>query len=248
MAESTERKGNPCIRALLAMLALLLIQEGVGKAGSAVADLFSYRLLDPDGAFGWQSVHHAVLLLLAVGVVALLGKPLKSNFGFQIGDSKTGIRYFVIFTAALTAISLGYHVFLKIGGSPVTYAFPLNARNVLGTLGFQLLLSGTAEETLYRALPITVLVFALGRGVKVKGSVTLEILLASLLFAAAHIRWSLSPFSLNASVPQLLYAFAIGTVQGMAYQESRSVLYPMLMHSVSNVLMVGAGYLFASAV
>jgi membrane protease YdiL (CAAX protease family) len=49
----------------------------------------------------------------------------------------------------------------------------------------------------------------------------------------------------DASISQLIYAFAIGTVQGMAYQESRSVLYPILMHSVSNVLMVGTGYLFA---
>jgi hypothetical protein len=63
--------------------------------------------------------------------------------------------------------------------------------------------------------------------------------------AIAHIKWSVSPFTVDASISQLIYAFAIGTVQGMAYQESRSVLYPILMHSVSNVLMVGTGYLFA---
>jgi len=34
------------------------------------------------------------------------------------------------------------------------------------------------------------------------------------------------------------------TIQGIAYQESQSVLYPMLMHSLANVLMVGTGYLF----
>lgn len=98
-------------------------------------------------------------------------------------------------------------------GQPLTYDFTLDQRNVLGTLGFQLLLSGTSEEILYRALPITVLV--------------------------------LSPFAADANISQLFYAFAIGSVQGMAYQESRSVLYPVLMHSVSNVLMVGVGYLFA---
>jgi hypothetical protein len=43
-------------------------------------------------------------------------------------------------------------------GQPLTYDFTLDQRNVLGTLGFQLLLSGTSEEILYRALPITVLV------------------------------------------------------------------------------------------
>jgi len=43
---------------------------------------------------------------------------------------------------------------------------------------------------------------------------------------------------------RLLYAFVLGTINGIAYQQSRSVLYPMLMHSISNVLMVGTGYLF----
>jgi hypothetical protein len=32
------------------------------------------------------------------------------------------------------------------------YAFPLDKRNVIGKLGFQLLLTGPAEEVVYRAL------------------------------------------------------------------------------------------------
>ena len=85
----------------------------------------------------------------------------------------------------------------------------------------------------------------LGKSVKLKWNITLEVILASLLFSIAHIKWSLSPFMVDANISQLIYAFAIGTVQGMVYQESRSILYPILMHSASNVLMVGTGYLFA---
>ena len=43
---------------------------------------------------------------------------------------------------------------------------------------------------------------------------------------------------------QLLYAMGMGVIQGVAYQKSRSVLYPILIHSLSNLIMVGMGYLF----
>ena len=82
--------------------------------------------------------------------------------------------------------------------------------------------------------------------VRIKGSVTLEVILASLLFAFAHVSWSLSPLHFKADIFQVIYAFVLGTIQGIAYQRTRSILYPMLMHSISNVFMVGGGYLFAA--
>ena len=248
MEKSGLHKRSKPLHVVLAFFLLLFVQELTGKAGNAVANLFTYRMFDPDDVFAWQSVHHIVLILIGLAAILVLRRPLNDRFGFQVGDKKKGMRYVVIFTAVLTVVSLAYHVYLYFSGQPLSYDFALNPRNVLGTLGFQLLLSGTAEEILYRALPITVLVYALGKSVKLKGSFTLEIVLTSLLFSLAHIKWSLSPFSVEASVSQLIYAFAIGTVQGMAYQESRSILYPVLMHSVSNVLMVGTGYLFAALI
>jgi membrane protease YdiL (CAAX protease family) len=239
------REHRKLLFAALTVIALLIVQELAGKAENAIADLFSYNQFDPDHVFAWQSVHHLVMLLIGLTLVAVLSRLLKDNFGFQLGDRKKGIRYFIIFTAVLTIISLIYHIIQYTCGRPLTYGFALNTRNVLGTLGFQLLLSGAAEEILYRALPVTVLVHVLGKSVKLKWDITLEVILASLLFSIAHIKWSLFPFAVDASISQLIYAFAIGTVQGMAYQESRSVYYPILMHSVSNVLMVGTGYLFA---
>jgi len=246
MAKYGVRKLDKPLIIILTVILLLIVQELTGKAANAIADLFSYEKFDPDNVFAWQSVHHMVILIVGLAAVAVLSRPLKSNFGFQLGDRKKGMRYFILFTAALMAISLIYHIITLISEHPVTYGFALNTENVLGTLGFQLLLSGPAEEILYRALPITVLIYIFGRSITLKWSITSEVLLASLLFSIAHIKWTLLPFSLNADVFQLFYAFAIGTVQGMAFQASRSVLYPILMHSISNVLMVGTGYLFAA--
>ena len=36
-----------------------------------------------------------------------------------------------------------------------------------------------------------------------------------------------------------------GIAYGITFQKSRSVLYPAVMHGVSNFVMVGAGYMFA---
>ena len=245
MEKTEPRNPRRAWTVVLAVLALFAAQELIGKAGSAVANLFAYGAVDPDGAYAWQSVHHLVLLAAALAAVAVLRRPLNDRFGFEAGDRIKGMRFVGLFTAAMAAIAILYHLSLRLGGGTLTYGYPLNAGNILGSLGFQLLLSGPAEEILYRALPVTVLLHALGRSVKIRGSVTLEIVIASLLFSAAHVKWTLSPFGVEADLFQLVYAFAVGTVQGVAYRESRSVLYPILMHSLSNVLMVGTGYLFA---
>ncbi|NLK64269.1 MAG: CPBP family intramembrane metalloprotease [Tissierellia bacterium] len=55
---------------------------------------------------------------------------------------------------------------------------------------------------------------------------------------------TLIPFGMEANYYQLLYSFMMGMIQGIVYQKTKSVLYPMLMHSFSNVLSVGTGYFF----
>jgi len=243
----TNRFFNPgqLLRCSLAFIALFVVQVLVGKTGWFVADLFSYDSFDPDHLFAPLSVHHFVQMLIALAVIALLSKLFKADFGFQLGDSKKGLRYFLIFTAVIAVIALLYHILLYAFGQGMVYNFPLTPKNVLGTLGFQLFLSGTAEEILYRALPVTVLVYVFGKSIQIKWDITWEVVLASLLFTVAHIKWSLFPFSVEFNLSQLFYAFAMGIVSGIVYQQSRSIFYPMLMHSISNVLMVGTGYLFA---
>lgn len=228
-----------------AVIVLFIVQELAGRIGGAVADSFSYESFDFYNIYARVSVHHIIQMLIALAIIAVLGKQLKVDFGFKLGDSKKGVRYLKVFTAAFAIVALISHILMYICNQLPTYNFPLNAGNIIGTLGFQLFLSGTSEEILFRALPITVLTYVFGRSVNLKWSITLETIIAAFLFSIAHIKWSLWPFTMNVNYFQLLYAFALGTIQGAAYQESRSILYPMLMHSISNVLMVGTGYIFA---
>lgn len=230
----------------LVFINLFLFQIMAGKFGWAVADVFRYDSLDPDNLFARLSVHHFVQMLIALAVIVAFKKFIKVDFGFQLGDHKKGMRYFRVFTVAIVLIALIYHTLMYVIGQPISYNFPLSTRNILGSLGFQLFLSGTSEEILYRALPVTMLVYIFGKNIHIQQNVTLEVVLASLLFAVAHIQWSLFPFSApELNLFQLFYAFGMGILNGVVYQKSRSILYPMLMHSISNVFMVGTGYLFA---
>ena len=230
----------------IAMVVLFIVQVLAGKTGWAIAHLFSYRKIDFYNVYARLSVHHVTQMIIALAITVVLSKLLKIDFGLKLGDTKKGMNYLKVYTVAFTIFTLAYHILMYIYNILPSYDFPLNKSNVLGTLGFQLLLSGTSEEILYRALPITVLVYVFGKSVHVKWNITLETIIASILFAIAHIKWSLSPFTMDVNCFQLFYAFVLGTIQGKVYQETHSILYPMCMHSVSNVLMVGTGYLFIS--
>lgn len=59
----------------------------------------------------------------------------------------------------------------------------------------------------------------------------------------AHVGWSFNPFRVSADPIQLVQSFVYAIFYGKAFEKSGSILYPMLMHSVSNVIMVGLGYL-----
>lgn len=239
-----EFKVSKLLYGSFAVVALFIVQVFAGKVGWAVADLLSYKRIDFYNTYARISVHHIIQMLIASAIIIVLSKQYKLDFGFKPGDNKKGMIYFKVFTAAYIIIALISHLLMYMNNQLPTYDFPLNKNNIIGTLSFQLLLSGPSEEILFRALPITVLIYAFGKSINIKWGITLEIIMASLLFSIAHIKWSLLPFTIDADYFQLFYAFVLGTVQGVVYQKSQSILYPILMHSISNFLMVGTGYMF----
>ncbi len=237
-------KNNTIICGIIVFGLLLVGQIFLGKAGHFFANRVKYRQIDPYDIFARISIHHAVQMIIAIVIIVVLSRLLKIHFYFQLGDVKKGVKYLTLFTAAFIVISIAQHILMYVNNRLPNYAFPLDGRNVIGTLGFQLFLSGPAEEVVFRALPITMLTYAFGRSIPIKSSFTLEVILASVLFSFAHINWCLRPLVFEVNYFRLFYSFALGTIQGIVYQRSKSILYPMLMHSFSNVLMVGSGYLF----
>lgn len=234
------------IKYFIAVLLIFVMQQIASRLGGSVANLFTYEWIDQSNVFAWISVHHIIQMIFAIALIAFFHSVYKIDFGFSLGDYKTGMKYVAIFSIVfLVYTGIGYAL-SYFNNTLSDYTYPLNFNTVIGTLSFQLFLSGTSEEILFRALPISLLIFVSGSSIDLKIGkfhFTLEIIIAALLFSAAHINWTIAPFSLSYSAFQLVYAFVLGLVYGKAYQMSKSVIYPMLMHGISNFVMVGTGYL-----
>jgi len=224
------------------IVGLFIVQTFASKLGGFIADLFQYAVIDKDDTFMSISVHHIIQMIVALVLIFVISKKSDLEFWLKPRLNKSGILYTTIFAIVILIYVLISYVVGYSLNTIVPYAYELNVANVLGTLWFQLFLSGTSEEILFRAFPITVLGGVIGKDNK-KGYAFI-IVIASVLFSVAHIQWSLFPVSLTFSWFQLIYAFILGIAYGFTYVKSESIIYPMIMHGLSNFFMVGIGYIF----
>ena len=233
----------------ITVLLLFVFQQFTMVTARFVANSFSYDRIDPYNIFAWVSVHHIVQMVIALVAIGIFAKAKNLDFGFRLGDVKVGLEH----TLNFSIIVLIYVIVNNIIGYFVrgfyTPDFPLNITNVAGTLGFQLFLSGTSEEILFRTLPITLLTIGCttSKSIQIyKWEIPSETMIAAVLFAIAHIGWELNPFSITQfNIHQLILSVVFGIFYGLAYQKSKSVLYPMIMHGISNFVIVGAWYILS---
>ena len=241
-----EDKKHGIFHNVVTVLFLLFFQQLASATGRFVANKFTYDKIDEHGLFAWISVHHVVQMLLVILVIIIIAKVFKLDFGFGLGDRKLGMEHVANLTMVALVFALIWHLGAHVLGNVGMPDYPLNFTNVAGQVGFQLLLSGSSEEILFRALPIILLVYSFreSRTIRIKGlEISLANIIAAVLFTLAHVSWSLNPFSVSASWIQLILSMVLGLWYGIAYQESKSIMYPIAMHSIWNVVMVGARYI-----
>lgn len=224
----------------LIMVAIFLFQQMASKTGTVISNIFDYSMIDENNTYMYISVHHIVQMVFALVVVVACTNIWNMDFGITLGTKAKGFKYTCIFTLVMLIYVIVSYAIGYLSGSLLAYNFPLNLRNVLGTIMFQLFLSGPSEELLFRALPITILAYLMKK--EKRRDLAIIIISSAFLFSIAHIKWSINPFTVSFDVYQLVYAFALGIVYGVTYLKTKSIIYPILMHSLSNVLMVSIGY------
>lgn len=223
---------------IILMLLLTLIILSAPRIGGFVASMFNYASIDPDGSFMWISVHHIVQALVIVPIMLILSSAFKIKFNLGLGDRSVGLKYLKRFVMVFSVYTLIAFLITFFSGGLQSFAYPLTFRNIFGYLGFQLFLSGPSEEFLFRAFAISVFA-GLITDKRLNKHLSFAVLFASIIFGIAHINFSFNPFGMSYSVFQVIYAIVLGYFYGDCYEKSKSVLYPMLMHSYSNVLMIG---------
>ncbi|NLY96551.1 MAG: CPBP family intramembrane metalloprotease [Clostridiaceae bacterium] len=233
---------------VIAIFSVFLYQQFCSKIGTLVANVFDYNTIDKYNVFAWISIHHIVQTLFALVPIAILSKTYNMDFGFKSGNKKIGLKYVRIFTMAMLAYITIISVIGYFSNQIMQYDYPLTCANVIGSLSFQLFLSGPSEEILFRALPISIIACFIPseKGIRIsKLHISWAIVISAVFFALAHIKWTVNPFSASFNYMQLLLSFVLGIMYGIVYQKSKSVIYPMMMHSFTNVAVVGAGYILS---
>ncbi|MFO7612035.1 MAG: type II CAAX endopeptidase family protein [Clostridia bacterium] len=220
----------------LLFLALLLLS--IPRLSGTIASLFNYNAIDPDGAYAWISVHHIVQALIFIGIIIGIKKFKPISFGFGWGDRKVGIKYVLRFTLIFGLGSLASHVLTILTNSFQPFAYPLTATNIIGQMGFQLLLSGPSEELIFRAFAITMLTLLFKNRI-INAKISNANIIAAVIFGLAHVGFSFAPFEIRYSLFQVILAIVLGIFYGDCYEKTKSIYYPMMMHSISNIIMVG---------
>lgn len=231
------------IRSLFLMLMTILLLLGIPKLAGVFANNFDYNGMDPDGAYAWISVHHIVQALIFIILIVIVKRFTAVNYGFRQGNVEVGKGYVLRFSLFFGIYVVIAYVIAILSQSLQPFAYPMTRTNIVGQMAFQLFLSGPSEELIFRAFAITTLGFITKRRF-FSGMISFPNIAAALIFGLAHVQFSFVPFTAMFSPFQIVYAVVLGFFYGDCYEKSGSILYPMIMHSTSNVLMVGMGILY----
>ncbi len=225
-------------RSVLWVMFLTVLLLWVPMFSGTIARLFNYQAIDPDGAFAWVSVHHIVQALIFLIIILVLNRFKPLDFGFGWGNKKVGKRYVLSFTLIFGVGSVVSHLIVILTNTLQQFGYPLTAANIAGQMGFQLLLSGPSEELIFRAFAITMLALVI-KGRVLQGKVSVANLIAAVIFGLAHVGFSFAPFAVSYNLFQVIMSVTLGIFYGDCYEKAKSMYYPMMMHSISNVIMVG---------
>lgn len=219
-------------------LFLTILLLGIPRLAIIIVSPLDFQPIDPDGAYAWLSVRHIVISLLVIILMRSINTIKPMDYGFGWGDKESGKKYTLLFFKYFCIYTTGAFITVIATNSFQQFEYPLTATNITGHLGFQLLLSGSVEELVFRGFSITLLTVVI-RGRIFNGKLSIANLIAAVIFGLAHMSFSFNPFEIRYSLFQVMYAIVLGLFYGDCYEKSNSIFYPMIMHSFTNVVMVG---------
>lgn len=205
------------------------------------------RAFDPDGAFLYISLHHiwqGLFALLAILILARAFRMSLKDFGFNVNEWRYAVRLVLLFSLGWLLVQGSIGTLMMIfGDGSAAFHFPLTARNFGGYVAFQILLSGTSEEVLFRALVMTpLLAYGARAGLAEKPNALLAGGIATLIFMLAHITIAFEPLRVtHFNLLQQLTVFTFGSFYAFLFVRTRSLVGPILAHNLLNAIIVTVG-------
>lgn len=177
----------------------------------------------------------ALVALAGIAIMRRVSPRADAHLRWPPGPTSAGLGVVVGVIMALVMFVADYAPELVRNAPPNRYA--TNPLDIAGWL-FAMLITGLAEETLFRGLLIGALAVLVPGRVRI-GRLDLPIAayLVAILFAAVHWRSFLAS-PLHLAIAQQTYAIAWGIVYAWLMERSRSLLAPIIAHGVGDALEV----------
>ena len=188
-------------------------------------------------------IHHLGQMLLAAATIVLILKGRLKDYGLNSANSSLSLKYirwFFLVYGGITVLNFLPNFLAK---RPESVGFSPTPFNVLGWFTFQGLMSGTSEEIFFRGLLQTFLGRAWKNSIRIlKLEIPAAGIIAAFIYTFAHVEINFKPFALNYNVAQILAAFFLGIFFSIAYDKTKSLLAPIIMHNYANFIMYLFGY------
>jgi membrane protease YdiL (CAAX protease family) len=184
----------------------------------------------------WLAIsHHAVALLIAVALIAWLGRGNFAEYGLQWPKHKHYVPAALLWGAAFGVLMTVVDYFPWIlRRMPPPGNFDVTPGSIGAWLLFEAIVVGPTEEIPFRGLLQTFLMQRTSGRVRFwKYDMHVAGVVLALLFALAHAT-SFWTESLSMAIGQQIYAFALGILYAYWREKSGSVLAPIIGHNVGD--------------
>jgi membrane protease YdiL (CAAX protease family) len=188
---------------------------------------------------------HVPQLIIPLSIILYISNGKPSGYGFNLKEDPPEFSHKrMLFIGSISGLVLSVQYFVRIlNGSPIEIPQPVNLVNVLGNLGFQWIIVGLSEETMFRGLIQTYFMENLEGYVNIADHrIHIGTVIGALFWGGFHIINVLN-MPLSSAVLTVLITAPIGVLLGYGYQRTGSLLTTILVHNTLFGVPVTIGYL-----
>jgi len=188
---------------------------------------------------------HVPQFVVPFSIILYLTNGEPRSYGFNLNEDPPEFSHRrMLFIGLLSGLVLSVRYIVQImNGLPLDIPEQVDSINVLGYLGFQWIVVGLSEETMFRGLIQTYLMDNLEGSVDIAGhDVHIGTVVAALFWGGFHLINALN-MPLGSAVLTVLITTPIGLLLGYAYQRTGSLLTTILVHNTLFGVPLTIGYI-----
>ena len=198
--------------------------------------------LDPDGVYLVVTIHHiaqAGVGLLLINLYARANGLGFADFGFRKALFTRSIKPILVFVSGWGAFQLIFTmVYVYALRRPLYNGYRFTVLNETADFLFQITLSGTSEEILFRAMILTIVLRYANRRTKSRVPAAIAATaISTLIFMFDHVNFDLVPFRVtHLDIYQQLTCLVFSIFYSWLFMRYKSVYSVMLAHNLLNGL------------